>query len=150
MKRSHSAEQQGSASILLVDDNRNGLIARRTVLRELHYDVTTATDGEEALELFSKQHFDLVITDHRMPRMSGVDLIRKLKQKRPSVPVVLLSGFVEPLGLNERSTGADAVISKSANEVAHLVRAASKLLSRQRKPPQPQRSPGKAKAESAS
>ncbi len=150
MKRSHSAEQQGPASVLLVDDNRNGLIARRTVLRELHYDVTTATDGEEALELFSRQHFDLVITDHRMPRMSGVELIRKLKQKRPSVPVVLLSGFVDPLGLNEHSTGADAVISKSANEVAHLVRAASKLLSRRRKPPTPQRPLGKAKAESAS
>jgi CheY-like chemotaxis protein len=120
------------------------------VLRELHYDVTTAVNGEEALDLFSRHHFDLVITDHRMPRMSGVELIRHLKEMRPSIPVVLLSGFVDPLGLNEQSTGADVVISKSANEVGHLVRAAAKLLSRRRKPPESQRRPGKAKAESAS
>lgn len=150
MKRSNSAAQQNPASILLVDDNKNGLVARRTVLRELHYDVTTAMNAEEALELFSRQHFDLVITDHKMPRMSGVELIRHLKQLCPSLPVVLLSGFVDPLGLNEQSTGADAVISKSANEVGHLVRATAKLLSRRRKPPRPQRAAGKAKAEAAS
>jgi CheY-like chemotaxis protein len=152
MKSSSPADRGCPASILLVDDNKHGLIARRTVLQEMHYEVTTAGNGEEALELFSRQHFDLVITDHRMPRMTGVELIQKLKAIRPALPVVLLSGFVDPLGLDERSTGADAVIAKSANEVSHLLRATAKLLNRRpaRKPPKSIRQAAAAKAESGS
>jgi CheY-like chemotaxis protein len=124
------ASRRNRAAILLVDDNKHGLSARRSVLEELQYEVTTATSGEEALALFSARHFDLVVTDHRMPRMTGVELIAKIKAARPSTPVVLLSGFVDPLGLDERNTGADVVIAKSANEVRCLIRATAKLLDR--------------------
>ena len=52
------------------------------------------------------------------------------------MPIVLLSGFVEPLGLTEQSTGADVVLSKSAGEVGFLIRSVRRLLNRpvQRKP----------------
>jgi hypothetical protein len=46
------------------------------------------------------------------------------------VPVILISEFVDALGLNEENTGADAVIQKSANEVSHLIRAVGRLLRR--------------------
>ena len=124
------------ATILLVDDNVHGLIARRTVLEELGYRVRTCVSGAEALELLAQQTVDLVITDFRMPNMDGVELITRMRQLRSDLPIILLSGFVEPLGLTEKSTGADVVLSKSAGEVNLLVRSVRRLLNRQpsRKP----------------
>lgn len=123
--------------ILLVDDNANGLAARRTVLAELGHKVMTSTCGHDALEQFAAHKFDLVVTDYRMPRMDGLELIGRLRALAPTLPIVLLSGFAETLGLSEASTGADVVLQKSANEVSHLVRAVSRLLRRKpaRKPP---------------
>jgi CheY-like chemotaxis protein len=115
--------------ILLVDDNRQGLIARKSLLQELGYNISTATNGDEALELFSKQHFDVVVTDFKMPRMDGVELIKRIHSAQTGARIILLSGFVEPLGLTEQSTGADVVIVKSAGEVGQLTRSVKRLLS---------------------
>jgi len=114
--------------ILLVDDNRQGLIARKSLLQELGYNITTATNGDEALELFSQQHFDVVVTDFKMPRMDGVELIKRIRAAQAGARIILLSGFVEPLGLTEQSTGADVVIVKSSGEVGHLTRSVKRLL----------------------
>src|ERR1022692_3873595 len=65
--------------ILLVDDNRQGLIARKSLLQELGYNIFTATSGDEALELLSKHNFDVVVTDFKMPRMDGVELIKRIR-----------------------------------------------------------------------
>ena len=119
------------ATILLVDDNPHGLVARRTVLEELGYVVHTRLSGGEALEVYASQPVDLVITDFRMPGMDGVELIGRLRQLRADLPIILLSGFVEPLGLTEQSTGADVVLSKSAGEMGFLLRSVRRLLSRQ-------------------
>jgi CheY-like chemotaxis protein len=129
------------AAILLVDDNPHGLIARRTVLEELGYVVHTGANGEEALHLLEREKVDLVITDFRMPNMDGVELISRIRQLRGDLPIILLSGFVEPLGLTEQSTGADVVLAKSAGEVGFLVRSARRLLNRQttRKPMESER-----------
>jgi CheY-like chemotaxis protein len=124
------------ATILLVDDNPHGMVARRTVLEELGYTVYTGTNGQEALNVLQHQTVDLVITDFRMPNMDGVELINHIRHLRADLPIILLSGFVEPLGLSEESTGADVVLSKSAGEMGFLVRSVRRLLSRQpaRKP----------------
>ena len=116
--------------ILLVDDNVDGSNARRSVLEELGHKISVSSSGADALEKFSKQKYDLVVTDYRMPRMDGVELIRRLREQEPGIPIVLVSGFVDTLGLNEACTGADCVIQKSANEVTHLVRAVNRLLRR--------------------
>ena len=115
--------------ILLVDDNRQGLIARKSLLQELGYNISTATNGDEALKLFSKQNFDVVITDFKMPRMDGIELIKRIRSAQTGARIILLSGFVEPLGLTEQSTGADVVIVKSAGEVGQLTRSVKRLLS---------------------
>ena len=133
MKKPPAPARQG-ATLLLVDDNPHGLIARRTVLEELGYAVYTGGSGEEALKLFADHKVDLLITDFRMPQMDGVELIARMRQLRSDLPVILLSGFVEPLGLTEQSTGADIVLSKSAGEVALLLRAVRRLLNRQPSP----------------
>ena len=122
------------ARILLVDDNAHGLCARKTVLEELGHRITTASSGAEALEQFGRTKFDLVVTDYKMPRMDGLELIARLRKHTPGVPVILVSGFVDTMGLNEENTGADVVIQKSANEVSHLVRSVGRLL-RRKKPP---------------
>ena len=124
------------AILVLVDDNPHGLIARRTVLEELGYVVHTCSSGAEALKLLASNKVDLVITDFRMPNMDGMELIARMKELRGDLPIILLSGFVEPLGLTEKSTGADVVLSKSAGEVELLIRSVRRLLNRQpsRKP----------------
>ena len=96
----------------------------------------TGASGAEALELLDRHKVDLVITDFRMPNMDGVELITRMRQLRSDLPIILLSGFVEPLGLTEQSTGADIVLSKSAGEVGFLIRSVRRLLNRQptRKP----------------
>jgi CheY-like chemotaxis protein len=140
----------GNHKVLLVDDNRDGLIARGSLLEEIGYTVVTADTAEAGLALWESGHFDVVITDYRMPAMNGVELIRCLRAHNPNARVILLSGFVEPLGLTEENTGADAVIPKSANEVAHLLRAVKRLVNGKplRKPPSRQRktAPGATRA----
>ena len=76
--------------------------------------------------------------------MVGMDLIVRLRKQQPEIRIVLVSGFVDTLGLNEATTGADAVIQKSANEVTHLVRAVNRLL--RRKASKKPGSDGRAKA----
>ena len=139
------------ASILLVDDNPHGLIARKTVLEELGYMIHTSASGEEALDVLSCHQVDLVITDFRMPNMNGVELIGRIRQLRRDMPIILLSGFVEPLALSEATTGADVVLAKSAGEVGFLVRSVRRLLSRQppRKPADSEQSLKSKKARNA-
>ena len=130
MAARNSSPSSSHARILLVDDNANGLAARRSVLEELGYGIVTAANGPEALEKFAAEKFDLVVTDYKMPRMDGLELISRLRKQAPGLPIVLVSGFVDTLGMNEASTGADVVIQKSANEVSHLVRSVNRLLRR--------------------
>lgn len=127
-----AAPSSPASRILLVDDNVNGLSARRCVLEELGHRITTASSGADALEEFAAHKFDLIVTDYKMPRMDGVELIRHVRRQSPHMPVILLSGFVDSLGLSENNTGADVVIQKSANEVAHLVRSVARLLRRKK------------------
>jgi CheY-like chemotaxis protein len=133
--------------ILLVDDNRQGLVARKSLLQELGYNISTATNGDEALELFSKQNFDVVVTDFKMPRMDGIELIKRIRSAQAGTRIILLSGFVEPLGLTEEATGADVVIVKSAGEVGQLTRSVKRLLSQPpaRKPAGSADAPARAK-----
>jgi len=144
----NSPPSNPKARILLVDDNAHGLSARKTVLEELGHRIVTAPSGVEALDAFSAQAFDIVVTDYKMPRMDGLALISELRKVAPHLPIILISGYVDALGMTEVTTGADVVIQKSANEVSHLVRSVARLLRRKpavksasaaaAKPPSPQ------------
>jgi CheY-like chemotaxis protein len=116
--------------VLLVDDNRDGLLARKALLEEQGFVLVTATNGEEAIEALSKTAFDLMVTDFRMPKMSGTELIQFVRPLYPALRIILISGLVEALGLDEKSTGADMVIAKDAHEVSHLLRSVARLLAR--------------------
>lgn len=116
------------ARILLVDDNPHGLLARQLILREIGYAVDTANSGEEAWEILQKTRYDVVVTDFRMGRMDGLELIQLIRDHQPAMRIVLLSGFAACLGMTEQSTGADEVITKSNKEGPELVRAVRKLV----------------------
>ena len=127
------------SKILLVDDNTDGMLARRAVLEELGYHVVPAGCGSEALKLVEKESFDLVITDYKMSPVNGLELIKKLRDTGFDRPVILLTGFADNLGLRPETTGANVVIQKSANEVVTLVRHTKRLLNPPRKPAASQR-----------
>ncbi|HET8622959.1 MAG TPA: response regulator [Gemmatimonadales bacterium] len=89
----------GRARVLVAEDDPLVRAMLERSLVELGYLVCTARHGQEALDLAlgSSEPFDLVITDVRMPRMSGPELGRRLEQRWPGIPVLYVSGYdVEP------------------------------------------------------
>ncbi|OPY58525.1 MAG: Blue-light-activated protein [Syntrophorhabdaceae bacterium PtaU1.Bin034] len=97
-KRSEESEEQvalrkGNERILLVDDEPSVLDVAARMLTGLGYEVTTALSGQEGLRIFEQDHFDLVITDHVMPEMTGMRLAERILQKRADTPVILFTGY---------------------------------------------------------
>jgi CheY-like chemotaxis protein len=89
---------QGTA--LLVDDEDLVRMSTADMLMDLGFEVTEATSAEEALRLIGEGLYpDLVVTDHLMPGMSGVDLARNLRSRRPGLPVLIVSGYAEMDGV---------------------------------------------------
>ncbi len=79
--------------LLVVDDEPQMLIAIDETLRRRGYGVTTAGSGMEALCRLKEKYYQLVITDMRMPEVSGIDLLRKVKHLAPQTPVILLTAY---------------------------------------------------------
>ncbi len=86
---------RGKGRILFVDDEESIILYGRQILEHIGYQVTTATSSLEALEMFKShpEEFDLVLTDMTMPKMTGLELSKQLKEIRPNVPIVLSTGF---------------------------------------------------------
>ncbi len=79
--------------ILVVDDEPQMLIAVQETLRRKGYGITTAGSGIEALCRLKEHYYQLVLTDMRMPEVSGLDLLKKVKTLSPQTPVVLLTAY---------------------------------------------------------
>jgi len=114
-----------NVNVLVVDDDR---IARKAITRSLEeggYNVVTANDGQAALDLFEHNDFQVVITDWQMPRMSGIELFRKLRamQLRRYVYCIMVTSRNRPIdticGLAE---GADDYVTKPFNGSELLMR----------------------------
>lgn len=80
------------STILLVDDEVNILSGLSMAMSDEGYNVLTATNGKEAWGLINENNVDLVITDLRMPEMSGDELIKKVSSAYPTLPVIVLTG----------------------------------------------------------
>lgn len=81
------------AKILVVDDEESNLLAMQRILEQEAYQVVTAKQAAVALTLFKRQSFDLVLTDLRMPGVSGLELLRAIRKEGLSVPVVVLTAY---------------------------------------------------------
>jgi two-component system nitrogen regulation response regulator GlnG len=98
------------------------------VLEEEGHEATGVSSPDEALQLLADEKFGVIVTEFKLTGTTGPEFITRLREVAPGTPVILLSGYVDALGLCERSTGADAVLMKSASEPNQLTHAVSRLL----------------------
>ncbi len=82
-----------SAHILVVDDEGAIRYSISKTLQRIGYQVSAAASGEEALEMLADQAFDVVLTDIRMPGLTGVELLARIKEKAPDAIVILMTGY---------------------------------------------------------
>lgn len=113
-------------TILVVDDEA---VIRDLCARALKgYRVLQAADGEEALRLFEKGGIDVILTDVMMPKMNGLDLLRRLKELEPTIVVIVMTGYAEKdIILNALKADADDFITKPLN-ILQLKTAVDKAL----------------------
>jgi CheY-like chemotaxis protein len=97
------------AVILCVDDEDNPLVLRKLVLEKAGYEVATAHSGDEALQVMDTRPIDLVVSDHLMPGLTGVELAQVIKNRHPKTPIILISG-VNDIPMD--ADFADAFLSK--------------------------------------
>ncbi|WP_218510192.1 PAS domain-containing protein [Variovorax sp. dw_308] len=121
----------GSHEQVLVIDDESALVSLMTVsLSELGYVPVGFTSSLDALAAFRAHpdRFDVVVTDERMPEMQGSALIRELRIIRPSVPIILLSGYVGGIiGQEAIDAGADELLKKPLSK-QHLAAAIARVL----------------------
>lgn len=114
--------------ILVVDDSEENLKVIKKSLEYLGFDVVVETDGIKAIKLFKKNHktFDIVITDHMMPNIKGIELAIKIKKIRNDIPIIMISGYVEESDISYKSI-IDAFLAKPV-ELSKLLEVVSKVL----------------------
>ena len=89
-----SRRSERRLSILLVDDEDLVRFATAEMIRELGHEVTEVGSGSEALDLFDRGlEVDAVITDYKMPRMDGAALAERIRENRPSLPILIITGY---------------------------------------------------------
>ena len=86
------AELDEKIRLLLVDDEVDFLAATAAALTRRGLEVTTAASASEALRLASEARFDVVVLDIKLPEMTGIELLRQLKERDPSAEVIVLTG----------------------------------------------------------
>ena len=84
---------EDNSHILVVDDEGANRYSVSKTLQRVGYVVNEAASGEEALDTMEKQHFDVVLTDIRMPGLDGVELLRRIKEQAPDAIVILMTAY---------------------------------------------------------
>jgi len=103
----------GQRKILVVEDNPNMSSLLADMLEVFAVESVRATDGEDALKKLGEEPIGMVITDLRMPKMTGTELLSRIKEQNPKMPVVLISGFsLQGLEDQESAAKADGFLSK--------------------------------------
>jgi DNA-binding response OmpR family regulator len=82
-----------SAYVLVVDDEGANRYSVSKTLQRVGYVVNESASGEEALEMIKNQHYDVVLTDIRMPGLDGVELLRRIKEEAPDAIVILMTAY---------------------------------------------------------
>lgn len=84
--------QRAIKSILLVDDEAEFISTLAERLRLRGYSATVALDGESALKILETEHADLALLDVMLPGMHGIEVLRRIRERLPDLPVILLTG----------------------------------------------------------
>ena len=118
-------------TILCVDDNEQALAVRKFLLETRGYRVVTSSSAHDALDLFRKGGIDLVLSDLLMPQMDGNEMVRRMKDIAPEVPMMLVSGTVKAF---ERANRADAFLPKGACSPVEVLERIRVMIARKRGP----------------
>jgi DNA-binding NtrC family response regulator len=116
--------------ILVVDDEKLIRWSLGKALQTAGYDVDAATNGDEALQIMEKFRYDIVITDLRMPGLTGMELLKKIKQKGSAPPVIFVSAYLSKKVIDDAiHDGAFRCVNKpfQMENILHIVREALEL-----------------------
>jgi CheY-like chemotaxis protein len=106
--------------LLLVDDEEDFISALAERLRLRNYDTKLATSGEAAMLLIQQERPDIVLLDLKMPGMGGMETLKQIKAKDPSIDVIMVTGSVDSrVGESARSAGATSHMVKPF-DIKHL------------------------------
>lgn len=109
--------------VLILDDDADFKSLLTDIFEQADYDVTSLEDPLEAIDVFRENHFDLVVSDHKMPRMTGAEYMKAIKAIKPEIPVVIVSGYLENFTIRDLiSEGVGGVFLKPLNIFSLLER----------------------------
>ena len=115
--------------ILVIEDEEPVRAALRVALDTADYEVTEAVDGPDGLARFREGGWDLVLLDQRMPRMSGLEVLKTLRELDPSTPVIMVTGIdTVEMGAEALGAGARGFLTKPIS-VGQLRQAVADALS---------------------
>ncbi len=115
--------------VLIVDDDSSILNLLKEIVREQGYNVVTADTGESALDAISRQNFELVFLDLKLPGMNGLDVLEAIKEKDRDVLVVIVTAYIdEPITLKAMSLGPLLLVRKPfrENDILEVLNIATK------------------------
>jgi CheY-like chemotaxis protein len=118
-------------TILCVDDNEQGLAVRKFLLETRGYRVISTFSAQEAIEVLRNGGIDLVLGDLIMPQMDGNEMVQRMKEIAPDVPMMLLSGTVKAF---DRASHADAFLPKGSCSPVELLERIRVMIARKRGP----------------
>ena len=99
--------------ILVMEDDPTISAALDMILTEAGYDIDVAETGEAALELFEQKQFDLIIADLKLPGINGMEVIRQVKEKKPEIEVIVITGVgTQPIAEEALELGAHDFLPK--------------------------------------
>ena len=109
--------------ILVVDDDKHTRQLLRAILENEHYTVSTAADGEKALDLMDREHIDLVVLDIMMPHMDGYEFTKALREVENNLPILMVSAKQLPEDKKKGFlVGTDDYMTKPIDEEEMLLR----------------------------
>ena len=133
VKEGTSIKESRQARILVIDDEDSVRDILSRMLKTKGHQVVVASNGEEGIERFRTQPFDLVFTDLGMPKISGWEVGKTIKGINPKIPIAMITGWGMELDREKMSeSGIDLIVSKPFNfdQVIHLVSEAMELKER--------------------
>lgn len=124
----------GKGTIIVVDDDSSVREVVSRALRRDGYDVVTAANGREALDITARKAFDLVFLDIKMPGLNGLDVLTLMTAGRPNMPVVILTGLADPSAETVALDRQAVAFLRKPCSVRDITGIANKLLSGARNP----------------
>ena len=111
-ERDMNVNRTGNKSILIVEDQPMVANALKMILKIDGYDVTTASNGKEALEIYQPGKFALVFTDYKMPEMTGHAVAEAIRAQDANQRIILITAYSDLAEHDNRSANVDLVLEK--------------------------------------